>query len=273
MKFVVTGSSGFVGRNLVRALIDQNKEVVALTTAKYIPVDYLKGATVIRVRSLCETNPDILRGSVICHCAWENVHNILDTSHLMHTSEQLNFLNLVAKSSAKKLVMTGTCYEFGTTTGAVSISDVSAPNTPYSQAKDFIHKAGLSIIANDTNIEFVWARLFYIYGVGQNHKAFYTQLMKAIQSEKKTFNMSLGEQLFDWLPIETVSLNLSKILTTVSPKIVHVCSGEPVSLRRLAEMLIAKKQSSLEINLGFYPYREQDALAIWGAESFTSQFD
>ena len=33
------------------------------------------------------------------------------------------------------------------------------------------------------------------------------------------------------------------------------------------------EQSSLEINLGFYPYREQDALAIWGAESFTSQFD
>lgn len=173
----------------------------------------------------------------------------------------------------KKLVATGTCFEFGLTTGPVSVSQAVAPNTPYSQSKNYVHQAAQRIIGQGADIDFTWARIFYVYGDGQHEKSFYSLLKSAIDNKHETFPMSRGEQLFDYLEISEVAGALLKIATEKSPKVVHICRGEAMSLRRLAEETIAKHQSPLKLDLGFYPYRKEDSIAVWGAESLEAQFE
>jgi len=274
MKYIVTGSTGFVGQKIVQALLKMGKQVISLTTNHNINEKILtsiQGSQVILINSLNKINKSLLDGSTVIHCAWSNVQDIMHPSHYDHALEQIDFLYLIAESKAKKLVITGTCYEFGAKIGPMSILSKTAPNTPYAKAKDIVHREALDIILKNTDIDFTWARLFYIFGEGQHEKSLYAQLMKAINDEKEFFNMSLGEQLYDYLEVSDVANFLCHVAVNKSPPLVHICSGYPISVRELVQKIITSNNSKLKLNLGYYPSRKHDSIELWGAESFFSQ--
>lgn len=273
MKVAVTGATGFVGRYLVRRLLDSGYEVISITTNKSITdevKEFINGSDLVTVNSLEEVSEDIIAGNTLIHTAWSNVQNTVDVLHYLHACEQVKFISRISKFKPEKVIITGTCYEFGLRTGALSVKDVPQPNTPYAQAKYFVQSASERILKAG-NVNFVWARLFYIYGHGQHEKSIYSQLMESIERKDKSFNMSKGEQLFDYMNVEDVAEKLSVLVTINTPTLVHICNGYPTSLRSLAEMILLENESTIKLNLGFFPYRKTDSLAIWGAESFESQ--
>jgi dTDP-6-deoxy-L-talose 4-dehydrogenase (NAD+) len=136
------------------------------------------------------------------------------------------------------------------------------PNTPYALAKDMLHKS-LRALQATTDFNLIWARLFYMYGEGQDPKSIVPLLDAAIERGDGAFNMSFGEQLFDYLPIEAVARQLTALIP-LKNGVFNVCSGAPISLRRLLENRIKEKGAAIALNLGYYPYRKQDTLAIWG---------
>ena len=90
MKFVVTGSTGFVGRYMVQKLLKNGHKVISVTTNVSISdeiLDDIDGSEVLVIKSLNEIPLNTLRGNVIFHCAWNNVQNVHDTSHFFHTFE------------------------------------------------------------------------------------------------------------------------------------------------------------------------------------------
>ena len=84
------------------------------------------------------------------------------------------------------------------------------------------------------------------------------------------FNMSLGEQLLDYLSVEKVAEYLTT-LVNYKNGIFNVCKGEPISLRRFLENRMSEKGKFIKLNLGYYDYRKQDSIAIWGDKSFEKQ--
>ncbi len=47
--------------------------------------------------------------------------------------------------------------------------------------------------------------------------------------------------------------------------VVNCCSGKPISVRRLVENYISKRDANISLNLGFYPYPEYEPMAFWGS--------
>jgi dTDP-6-deoxy-L-talose 4-dehydrogenase (NAD+) len=77
--------------------------------------------------------------------------------------------------------------------------------------------------------------------------------------------MSGGEQLRDYLPVvEVARLLVSLALNGRDNGIINICSGEPISVRRLVESWIAANGWSIELNLGHYPYPTFEPMAFWG---------
>jgi dTDP-6-deoxy-L-talose 4-dehydrogenase (NAD+) len=104
-----------------------------------------------------------------------------------------------------------------------------------------------------------------MYGEGQNPGSLLAQLDRAIEAGDPVFNMSGGEQLRDYLPVQQVAAYLVTIAE--SPNfggIVNVCSGVPISVRRLVEQRIADRKSMIRLNLGYYPYPDYEPMAFWG---------
>jgi dTDP-6-deoxy-L-talose 4-dehydrogenase (NAD+) len=112
-----------------------------------------------------------------------------------------------------------------------------------------------------------WVRLFYIYGEGQSEQSLLSQLENAIRKGKKRFNMSGGEQLRDYLPVERVAEYIVKIAVQSRVKgIINCCSGDPISIRKLVEDYLEKQQKSIHLNLGHYSYPDYEPMAFWGCD-------
>ena len=77
--------------------------------------------------------------------------------------------------------------------------------------------------------------------------------------------MSGGQQLRDYLPITEVAKCLvSLAMGNRDNGIVNVCSGKPISVRKLVEGWIKEHNWPIKLNLGHYPYPDYEPMAFWG---------
>lgn len=108
-------------------------------------------------------------------------------------------------------------------------------------------------------------RLFYIYGKGQSEKSILSQLEKAIKNGDEVFNMSGGEQLRDYLHVNEVANQIADAaLDNQKNNIYNICSGIPISIRKLVEDYLKQNNKSIKLNLGYYPYLDYEPMAFWG---------
>ncbi len=264
-KIVISGATGFLGRHLVKACTDKGFEVYALVRnlEKASSLKYLNSAKHVPYDLSCGSfsfPPDC----IFIHCAWGDVRDTLSLVHIeRHFLENYLFLKNIINYGVKRIIVTGSCYEYGLAYGPVPSSAITNPNTPYSIAKDMLHKALRSLQAQ-TNFELIWTRLFYMYGDGQDEECVIAAFDRALKNGDEYFNISPGEQLLDYLPVEEVA---EKIVNLISrgDGTYNICSGKPISLRRFLELRALIKKGAIKLNVGFYSYRSQDSMAIWGA--------
>ena len=113
-----------------------------------------------------------------------------------------------------------------------------------------------------------WMRLFYMYGEGQNPNSLLAQLDHAIDEGQSTFNMSKGDQLRDYFPIQEVAENF--VLALENPqcdRVINCCNGVPVSVFDLVNQRCQDKKSDIQLNRGYYPYPDYEPMAFWGVAS------
>ena len=270
-KVAVTGASGFIGRYVVRELLERGVSVVAIARDSERLAEFGNRVDAIQMdianppRNLFERleQPDVL-----LHLAWDGLHNY----HSLHHYEQelprhYAFLKMLIEDGLKSIVVSGTCFEYGLQSGPLSEDLYSRPNNPYGFAKDILRQQ-LEYIRATHPFNLVWARLFYLYGDGQSKNSLWSQLQIAAQQGMQVFNMSGGEQLRDYLSVETVAKYLVLLaLTGKDYGVVNVCSGNPISIRMLVENWIAERQWHIRLNLGYYSYPDYEPMAFWGDRS------
>jgi dTDP-6-deoxy-L-talose 4-dehydrogenase (NAD+) len=107
-----------------------------------------------------------------------------------------------------------------------------------------------------------------MYGPGPNTNSLLAQLDNTIDNGGSSFNMSGGEQLRDYLPVEEVARRLVLLLRYPQCNgVVNICSGKPISVRRMVEQHLAKRAAEIQLNLGYYQYPDHEPMALWGDPS------
>ena len=270
MKILVTGATGFIGNYVVSELLNKNMDVITTGIESKMKVHkkWLEDVTYIQA-DLNESRTDWFtffgEPDMIIHLSWQGLPNYKE---LFHFEENLPnnyyFIKNMVKSGCKKVVVIGTCFEYGMQSGALKEDLETKPDNPYALAKDTLRKY-LEQFQTHVAFNLKWIRLFYMYGNGQNPNSILSQLETALEKGEKVFNMSGGEQLRDYLPVEKVAENIVKIsLQDKINGIINCCSGEPISIRNLVENYLKENNKSIEINLGHYPYPVYEPMAFWG---------
>lgn len=273
MKVLVTGSTGFVGRHVVSLLLERGYEVTAVARDE---TRARKFNWFDRVRFIaCDIHDPIDspaerfgQPEAVMHLAWPGLPNYDSLIHYEKTlPADYRFLKSLVQGGVCHLLVTGTCFEYGMQSGALAEDMPSAPANPYALAKDTLRKQ-LQSLQRQHAFTLQWARLFYMYGEGQNPNSLLAQLDRAIDSGEAIFNMSGGEQLRDYLPVDEVASRSVILLEHPSCNgVVNVCSGKPISVRRLAEHHLASRGTNIRLNLGHCPYTEYEPMAFWGDAS------
>lgn len=198
------------------------------------------------------------------HLAWGGLPNYLDSCHVeVELPLQLQFLKRLVITGLGKLVVTGTCYEYGLIGGALIESQDTKPNTPYGLAKDRL-RGSLSDLRGEVDFEFTWARIFYPYGDGQSEMSIYSQLRSAILNEDQQFKMGSGKQVRDFISIERVASVLVSLTTNYEGAgIVNVGSGKPQMVHDFIRDQIQKLGARIVPEVGAIPDRKFEPQAFW----------
>jgi dTDP-6-deoxy-L-talose 4-dehydrogenase (NAD+) len=202
---------------------------------------------------------------VLAHVAWPGLPNYQQLFHFeRNLMADYRFIKSVVDSGVKQVLVTGTCFEYGLQNGLLTEQVDPQPSNPYALAKNTL-RVFLGNLQREQPFVLQWARLFYLYGEGQNPNSLIAALDRAIDAGESSFNMSGGEQLRDYLPIETAAAYLSNILHNREfDGIINCCSGQPISVRSLVEQHIVERGASIRLNLGYYPYPKHEPMAFWG---------
>lgn len=149
MRIAVTGASGFIGGHVRKVISKSGHEIVLVSRKPESLKPMAANETVIKIdfhRSNNDWFTSLGQPDVVLHLAWSGLPNYLDSCHLeVEYPVQIKFLTQLIESGLKKLVVTGTCYEYGLCSGAISESQMTMPTTPYGVAKDLLRKSLLEL--------------------------------------------------------------------------------------------------------------------------------
>jgi nucleoside-diphosphate-sugar epimerase len=270
MKVMVTGATGFVGRHVVNALLGRGHSVAAVARdadkARSLPwfksVEFMACDLHHNYRALfLNGRPDAL-----IHLAWPGLPNYRGFFHVSRNLPgDVAFLEASVDCGVGHIVVAGTCLEYGMQSGPLNELADTAPTTAYGLAKDALRKS-LQLLQQEKNFTLQWMRLFYMYGEGQNPNSLIAKLDRAIDECAPFFEMSAGDQLRDYLPVEEVAEHF--VLALENPLscngVINCCRGTPISVFDLVSRRCLARSSDIQLRRGCFPYPDYEPMAFWG---------
>lgn len=264
-KILITGANGYIGRHVVKRLLDVGFQVIACdikfvnldSRAQQIEFDILGGKSDRLFNELgC---PD-----VCLHMAWRDgfVHN--SKNHILDLSAHYRFLTSLIDGGLKQLAVMGTMHEVGYWEGMINENTPCNPISLYGISKDALRKS-ICQYAMSNNCIYQWLRGFYILGDDVNNHSIFSKLIQAEKEGKRSFPFTTGKTKYDFISVDVLA---DQIVRTVAQTeingIINCCSGIPVSLADRVERFIKENHLNIELEYGAFPDRAYDSPIIYG---------
>lgn len=270
MKVLITGANGFIGRYVVKQLLEISNCNIIATSLKPQGTYILNDSRIKYIaKDLTKIDSDIYnffeKPDLLIHLAWQGLPNYFELHHIEdNLSWNYRFLKNMVACGLPDLTVIGTCFEYGLQNGCLKEDFETKPETSYALGKDTLRKF-IEVLKRVYSFEFKWVRVFYPYGEGQSESSILEQLKEMIGRGETVFNMSKGDQLRDYLAVEKVAEYIVKIaLQKELTGVVNCCSGKPISIREVVENYLCAVGKKIDLNLGFYPYLSYEPRAFWG---------
>ena len=249
MRIFITGSSGFIGKNLLNKLINSNHEILISynkTNIKFPNCNVVKYNIGDRINSKINSfEPEIL-----IHLAWENIPDFSYSQSIINMEKNILFLNAISEiKSLNKIIVTGSCLEYGSFNGKCKENFISKPNSYFSFAKKSIYNF-LEILCVEKKIDYVWFRVFYVYGMFQRKDSIIPNIFNKLLYKndlriKYPYNKNDYVYVDDVVDAIILSIKKSKINS-----ILNIGSGKITSVLSL----VKKIENKLSINKDFSNY-------------------
>jgi dTDP-6-deoxy-L-talose 4-dehydrogenase (NAD+) len=238
---LLTGVTGFVGRQVLRSLSERGCRVRAIMReskqdqiARTAAVEIITSADIF-VESVGRW-ADFCRGvDTVIHVAWyaEPGHYLQSPKNQECIEGTLRLAQGALQAKVRRFVGIGTCFEYDLSAGHLSVETPLKPSTPYAQAKVDVFLA-LSKSLPEKGIEFVWCRLFYLFGEGEDSRRLLPYLRANLQAGKPV-DLSSGTQIRDYLDVREAGRMIAEVALGSDQGPVNICSGKPITIREIAE--------------------------------------
>lgn len=271
-KAIVTGATSFIGSHIVNELIKHDYEVIAVVRPSSEKVNMLPKSRKLKIIYLDINNIEALTRKIDCndkydvfyHFAWEGVR----APHRDDAAlQERNYLATVKSMKAaielgcKKYIGSGSQAEYGKCIGKIDENYCSNPITEYGKykLKSYIT---LKEIAEDKNIDFIWTRIFSVYGIFDYEG---TLIMSSINKmlKNESIDLSICTQNWDYLYVD----DLARIFYYLGKNncdtgIYNVASGVSKPLKEFVFDIRETLNSKSTLNFGAIKLSEENIVSF-----------
>ena len=261
MEILVTGGAGFIGKFLVRSLLENGNSVTIF--------DNFSNSTKDSVSSLVDIGAKIIEGDItksldilntvkdkdkVIHLAAkisvpESINNPSETFRV-NVDGTKNVLAACEKNHVKKLIVSSSAAVYGEGSPDVKLTERSKTNpiSPYGESKVRMEQE-IKQFVSEHNMDCVILRFFNIYGIGQSleYAGVITKFMKRITQERPLEIFGNGMQTRDFVAIDDVINSIHNAIQTSKSGTYNIASGKAVTIKELAEQMILLSGKKLEI--------------------------
>jgi len=264
LKILVTGGAGFIGRHLVKTLIEERHHVVVfdnLSNSSKKMLSFISGEFSFVKGDI--TNYDQISSVVsgvdfVVHLAAEisvrDSINNSQTTKWVNVEGTENLLKACVKSNVKNFIATSSASVYGNwQTTEISLNEESKtkPTSPYGESKlEMENQIRQFSIKNDINS--IILRLFNVYGEGQSnaYAGVISKFAKNIRKDETLIIFGDGRQTRDFVSIKDVVDSIKQAMTKISGKrgvVYNIGSGKSITIQDLAKLMISVSGKMLDI--------------------------
>lgn len=239
---LVTGASGFIGKEVMKQLAKKGEEAAALVrdVGKYETAgdEIIIEATLDNLERSTKTLKSLPIDTCI-HIAWEGLPNYSYDVSKKNLQYGLAVLDLCKECRINNIVITGSCWEYKDPVGKISTEWSIDVSNPFKAAKNSLH-AMAHAFCSEYDIHLNWLRLFYVYGPGQRSGALIPTMIDSLRKrEQPRLNCIYNEN--DFVYVGDVADAVVKCAANHSyPETLNVGSGKAVKVLDVAKLVSAE---------------------------------
>ncbi|OEJ15803.1 NAD-dependent epimerase [Brachyspira hampsonii] len=247
-KVVVTGINGLIGQYISEPLKELGFEVYGIGT-RNIETDKLYYIKLnINNTTQLENKFKEIKPEYLIHLAWDTKQGYLDSdSNFDLLASSINMLKYFKENGGKRVIYTGTCFEYKFKDSKIKEYDELNPTTIYAKCKNYLREIS-ELYCSKYNIDFCWARVFYTYGENENPNRLFPYIIELLKNDKKV-SINHSQLKKDYMFAGDVAKSIALITNSNFHGSINICLGKALSLKELAFMIAKKMNKEYLIEL------------------------
>ena len=259
MKILVTGGAGFIGKHLVKYLLDKGNTITIFdnfsnSEEKSLEYYIKSGVKIVNgdIRKFDEILKETEDQDVLIHLAAKISvsQSILNPSETFEVNVDgtKNVLEACKKNNVKKIVIASSAAVYGEGDSRMKLKENTKTNpiSPYGKSKLKMEQE----IEKNNKIDCVILRFFNIFGIGQTpeYAGVITKFIEMISSNKPLEIFGDGMQTRDFVSINDVVESIYDAIKNGKNGTYNIASGKAITINDLAEFMISLSKKDLEIH-------------------------
>ena len=261
MNILVTGGAGFIGKHLVKFLIENKNNVSILDNFSNSDKKWISKFKKYQIKIFegdIRNDEDILKATkdqdVVIHLAAkisveESIKNPSETFEINVKGTE-KVLEICKKNNVKKIIVASSAAVYGEGNEKYKITEQTKLNaiSPYGESKIEMEKEIIKFCSNN-QINYVILRFFNIYGLNQSmeYAGVITKFLEKIKKSENLIIFGDGRQTRDFVAIEDIINSIHNAMEYTENGTFNIASGEKITIKELAKLMILLSNKTLGI--------------------------
>ena len=263
MKILITGGAGFIGKYLVKYLLENGENVSILdnfsnSDKKSMSLFEKNGVKIFEgdITDFNDVSKAIKNQEIVIHLAakisvLESIKNPAETFRI-NVNGTKNLLAICKNNNIKKVIIASSAAVYGEGDKKIKVKEEKKKNpiSPYGESK---MKMEEEIEKNNSSneMDYIILRFFNIYGIGQTSE-YAGVITKFLEKIKKNQSLTItgdGTQIRDFVSISDVICSINNAIGYNKSGIFNIASGNEITINELANLMIELSGKKLNIKI------------------------
>lgn len=243
MTVTLTGATGFVGRQILRTLLERGFSIRVLVRdpSRLHDIRPRGALEVVETSDLfAEVTgrlKELLEGSdTLVHAAWHGEPGYYTSPmNLACLTGTLNLAQAFAAVGGRRFVGVGTYAEYDPSAGLMTTDTPLVPNNLYAACKASAFQT-LRCFLSTESMSFAWCRIFNLCGEDADGRGLVPYIRRQLGAGQEVL-LTRGDQVRDFLDVKEAAGMIADVALGEQQGAVNICSGEGLTVRQVAERI------------------------------------